>query len=50
LLFLIDAQLPPALAEALRNAACEAVHVADLGLLTGLINGSGMKRFFVPLR
>jgi predicted nuclease of predicted toxin-antitoxin system len=34
LLFLIDAQLPPALAEALRNAACEAVHVADLGLLT----------------
>jgi predicted nuclease of predicted toxin-antitoxin system len=34
LLFLIDAQLPPSLAEALRNVACEAVHVADLGLLT----------------
>jgi predicted nuclease of predicted toxin-antitoxin system len=34
LLFLIDAQLPPLLAEALRNAGCEAVHVADLGLLT----------------
>jgi predicted nuclease of predicted toxin-antitoxin system len=34
LLFLIDAQLPPSPAEALRNAACEAVHVADLGLLT----------------
>jgi predicted nuclease of predicted toxin-antitoxin system len=34
LLFLIDAQLPPLLAEALRNAGSEAVHVADLGLLT----------------
>jgi predicted nuclease of predicted toxin-antitoxin system len=34
LLFLIDAQLPPSLAEALRNAACPAVHVADLDLLT----------------
>lgn len=34
MLFLVDAQLPPSLAEALRNAACQAVHVADLGLLT----------------
>jgi predicted nuclease of predicted toxin-antitoxin system len=33
LLFLIDAQLPPSLAEALREIGCEAVHVADLGLL-----------------
>jgi predicted nuclease of predicted toxin-antitoxin system len=33
LLFLIDAQLPPSLAEALRSAGCEAVHVVDLGLL-----------------
>jgi predicted nuclease of predicted toxin-antitoxin system len=33
LLFLIDAQLPPSLAEALRSAGYEATHVADLGLL-----------------
>jgi predicted nuclease of predicted toxin-antitoxin system len=32
LLFLVDAQLPPLLAEALRQAGCEAVHVIDLGL------------------
>jgi G:T/U-mismatch repair DNA glycosylase len=34
LLFLIDAQLPPSLAEALRQAGCQALHVADIGLLT----------------
>jgi predicted nuclease of predicted toxin-antitoxin system len=33
LLFLIDAQLLPSLAEALRQAGCQAVHVIDLGLL-----------------
>jgi predicted nuclease of predicted toxin-antitoxin system len=33
LLYLVDAQLPPSLAEALRQAGCEAVHVIDLGLL-----------------
>ena len=33
MLFLVDAQLPPSLAEALRQAGCQAVHVADLGLL-----------------
>jgi predicted nuclease of predicted toxin-antitoxin system len=33
-LFLIDAQLPPSLAAALRNAGCEAIHTGDLGLLT----------------
>jgi predicted nuclease of predicted toxin-antitoxin system len=33
LLFLIDAQLPPSLAEALRQAGRQAVHVVDLGLL-----------------
>ena len=32
MLFLVDAQLPPLLAEALRQAGCEAVHVIDLGL------------------
>jgi predicted nuclease of predicted toxin-antitoxin system len=32
LLFLVDAQLPPSLAVALRGAGCQAVHVADLGL------------------
>lgn len=32
--FLIDAQLPPSLAEALRQAGYQAIHVADLGLLT----------------
>ncbi|MBB5045773.1 putative nuclease of putative toxin-antitoxin system [Rhodopseudomonas rhenobacensis] len=31
--FLIDAQLPPALAEPFRHAGCEAFHVADIGLL-----------------
>jgi predicted nuclease of predicted toxin-antitoxin system len=34
LLFFIDAQLPPSLADALRRAGCQAVHVADLGMLT----------------
>lgn len=33
MLFLVDAQLPPSLAEALRQAGREAVHVIDLGLL-----------------
>jgi predicted nuclease of predicted toxin-antitoxin system len=32
--FLIDGQLPPALAAALRNIGCDAAHVADLGLLS----------------
>jgi predicted nuclease of predicted toxin-antitoxin system len=32
-LFLIDAQLPPSLAAALRNAGCDAVHLADVGML-----------------
>jgi predicted nuclease of predicted toxin-antitoxin system len=34
LLFLIDAQLPPSLAEALRRLGCQANHVSDFGLLT----------------
>jgi predicted nuclease of predicted toxin-antitoxin system len=34
LLFVIDAQLPPSLAEALRAAGYDAVHVIDLGLVT----------------
>jgi predicted nuclease of predicted toxin-antitoxin system len=34
LLFLIDAQLPPSLAEALRHAGCQAIHVGELALLT----------------
>jgi predicted nuclease of predicted toxin-antitoxin system len=34
LLFVIDAQLPPSLAETLRAAGYDAVHVVDLGLLT----------------
>jgi predicted nuclease of predicted toxin-antitoxin system len=34
LLFLVDAQLPPSLAAALRDTGCEAAHVADLGLQT----------------
>ena len=33
MLFLIDAQLPPSLAEALRQAGRQAVHVVDLGLV-----------------
>lgn len=33
MLFLIDAQLPPALAAALRDVGCDAVHVDHLGLL-----------------
>jgi predicted nuclease of predicted toxin-antitoxin system len=33
LLFLVDAQLPPSLAEALRQGGCQAVHLIDLGLL-----------------
>ncbi|MCD0421609.1 DUF5615 family PIN-like protein [Rubrivivax sp. JA1024] len=32
--FMIDAQLPPALAEAFRRAGFDAVHVADIGLLS----------------
>jgi len=32
LLFLVDAQLPISLADALRQAGCEALHVADLGM------------------
>ena len=34
MLFRVDAQLPPALAEALRGAGLQAIHVADIGLLT----------------
>lgn len=34
MLFLIDAQLPPSLVAALRDAGCDAVHIGDLGLLT----------------
>jgi predicted nuclease of predicted toxin-antitoxin system len=33
LLFLVDAQLPPSLAAALRQAGCQAIHVIDIGLL-----------------
>jgi predicted nuclease of predicted toxin-antitoxin system len=33
LLFLVDAQLPPSLAEALRQTGCQAIHLVDLGLL-----------------
>lgn len=33
MLFLVDAQLPPSLAEALRRAGCQAVHLVELGLL-----------------
>jgi predicted nuclease of predicted toxin-antitoxin system len=33
LLFLVDAQLPPSLAEALRQAGYQAVHVIDLRML-----------------
>ena len=33
MLFLVDAQLPPSLAEALRKAGCQAVHVIDIGLV-----------------
>ena len=33
MLFLIDAQLPPSLAEALRQAGCQAIHLVELGLL-----------------
>lgn len=33
MLFLVDAQLPPSLAEALRQTGCQAVHLVDLGLL-----------------
>jgi predicted nuclease of predicted toxin-antitoxin system len=32
-LFLIDAQLPPSLAAALRDTGCDALHVDDVGLL-----------------
>ena len=35
LLFLVDAQLPGLLAGVLRQAGCDAIHVADLGLATG---------------
>jgi predicted nuclease of predicted toxin-antitoxin system len=34
--FLVDAQLPPALAEALCRSGHEAEHVADLGMTTAL--------------
>jgi predicted nuclease of predicted toxin-antitoxin system len=34
LLFVIDAQLPPSLAGALRAAGYDAVHLIDLGLVT----------------
>jgi predicted nuclease of predicted toxin-antitoxin system len=34
LLFLVDAQLPPSLAEALSHAGYQSLHVADLGMLT----------------
>jgi len=36
LLFLIDAQLPPSLAEALRQAGCQAVHLIDIGMLAAV--------------
>ncbi|WMT71232.1 DUF5615 family PIN-like protein [Bradyrhizobium sp. Ash2021] len=34
MLFLVDAQLPRSLAEALSGAGCAAVHVADIDLVT----------------
>src|SRR6478672_5642886 len=34
LLFLVDAQWPVSLAAALRQAGCEALHVAEIGLTT----------------
>jgi predicted nuclease of predicted toxin-antitoxin system len=34
LLFLIDAQLPPSLAEAWRRTGHQAIHVVDIGFLT----------------
>ena len=34
MVFLIDAQLPPSLAGALSGARCEAVHVADIELVS----------------
>ena len=34
MLFLVDAQLPPSLVEALRQAGCQAVHVIDIALQT----------------
>jgi predicted nuclease of predicted toxin-antitoxin system len=33
LLFLVDAQLPPSLAAALRQSGCQAIHLIDLGML-----------------
>ena len=33
MLFLVDAQLPPSLAAALRQAGCQAIHLIDIGLL-----------------
>lgn len=33
MLFLVDAQLPPSLAEALRQSGCQAIHLVELGLL-----------------
>jgi predicted nuclease of predicted toxin-antitoxin system len=32
--FLVDAQLPPLLAGALRQAGCQAIHLIDIGMLT----------------
>lgn len=36
MLFLVDAPLPPSLAEAFRQAGHRAIHVADLGLLAAI--------------
>ncbi|QQO11620.1 DUF5615 family PIN-like protein [Bradyrhizobium diazoefficiens] len=34
--YLIDAQLPPALAEAMRRAGYEAIHVAEVGMANAI--------------
>jgi predicted nuclease of predicted toxin-antitoxin system len=36
LLFLVDAQLPPALAEAMRRAGYDAAHVAEFGMANAI--------------